>query len=403
MPRLCMEPGLPLEPEAVAKRVFGVASLRPGQAEAVRGVFAGRDVCVYLPTGAGKSLCYQLPALLRPGVVLVISPLIALMADQCAALRRRGVRAAFLSSSQPAATNRDTLLALSARPVPGLDLLYVAPEALPNPRLLSVVQEVAQLGLLTLLAVDEAHCVSSWGHDFRPAYLRIGSFRAHLGTVPLMACSATASASVRRDLVQQLRLGCGNGPPLEVRLPFDRPEIYFCVHLKDAMPKAEDPYLHMLRQLRGPVRAAPGAAPAKPGFVRASALPGRGGAAAPPAAPPPGGGCAIVYCSTRDACAGLASNLVHDGVRACAYHAGLSPGARAAAQTAWASGEVQVVVATVAFGMGIDKADVRTVRQHRRRSGQNRSDLGQNKRDLGQNKRELGQNKRDLGIGGAWV
>jgi bloom syndrome protein len=363
-----------MDAEAVALRVFGVPSLRPGQAEAVRGALAGRDVCVYLPTGAGKSLCFQLPALLRPGVVLVISPLIALMADQCAALHRRGVRAAFLSSTPPAGTNRDTLLALAAQPVPELDLLYVAPEALPNGRLLSVVQGVAQRGMLTLLAVDEAHCVSTWGHDFRPAYRHIGSFRARLGSVPVMACSATASASVRHDLVQQLRLGGGGVAPLEVRLPFDRPEIYFCVLLKDAMPDAEDAYDHLLRQLQGTSKenagpsvngnAGPAAGAARAGFVRASALPAEGVALAPPAQPAPpsgGGGCAIVYCSTRDACAVLASRLVQDGVRARAYHAGLSSSARAAAQAAWASGEVQVVVATVAFGMGIDKADVRTV------------------------------------------
>jgi len=380
--------------------VFGLSALRTGQPEAVAAVLAGkRDVCVYLPTGGGKSLCYQLPAVLKDGVVLVVSPLIALMADQCAALCKRGVRAAFLSSSQPARVNSATLAALNARPSPQLDLLYVAPEGLPSAKLLASLERLASAKLLTLLAVDEAHCVSSWGHDFRPAFLRIGQVRERLPGVPLMVCSATASAAVRKDLVAQLHL---RGPPLEVHLPFDRPEISFSVMLKDAMPNEEDAYAHLLRQLTSselgrpdlavsPLDVAanfPPSAGSTLGFVRASCMHARaasgGGsslsgfaqsaaAVGVPTLLAPAkvsaqhcGPTAIVYCATRDACSEIASRLCADGVRACAYHAGLNASARTAAQTAWARDEVQVVVATVAFGMGIDKPNVRMVSQPRR-------------------------------------
>ena len=167
--------------QTVLRDVFGLAAFRPGQREAISASVAGRDVCCFLPTGAGKSLCFQLPALLSDGIVLVISPLIALMDDQVAGLTRRGVRARVLSSGRSVAENRETLRLLREEPT-SLDILYASPEGVASSRLLDALAEVRRRGLLRLIAVDEAHCIVSWGHDFRSAYLRLGALASRCPT-----------------------------------------------------------------------------------------------------------------------------------------------------------------------------------------------------------------------------
>ena len=222
--------------EGVLRSTFGVAGFRPGQWRAVEAALGGRDVCVFLPTGAGKSLCYQLPAVLsESGVVLVISPLLSLIADQVSKLRAAGVAAGCISSMQSKADN-DATRGLLKRDPPGLRLLYLSPETVASEKLLGELGALGRRGAVKLVAVDEAHCVSSWGHDFRAAYLKVGpALRRALPETPLMALSATATADVRADLSEHLRLRS----PVVVASRFDRAEIHYDVVLKDALPEGD--------------------------------------------------------------------------------------------------------------------------------------------------------------------
>ena len=305
---------------------FGATAFRPGQWKAIQAALEGRDCTVFLPTGAGKSLCFQMPALLRSGLVVVVSPLLALIDDQVTTLRRRGVRAGSISSARSASENRDTL-ALLAKSPPELDLLYVAPETAQNRKVTDSIIGVCRRGELLLLAVDEAHCIVAWGHDFRPAFLRLAELRSHLPGVPVMALSATATQPVRAEIAARLALRSPEG----VEARFDRAEIAYRVFYKEAMPRGQDAYAHLLGELRNTQPSSPLA------------------------------GCGIVYCATREATASLATQLASSGIKAGAYHAGLSAAQREQAQRAWVGGALRVIVATVAFGMGIDKHDVRPV------------------------------------------
>ncbi|KAL1529378.1 hypothetical protein AB1Y20_000330 [Prymnesium parvum] len=308
--------------ERVLERVFGLPCLRPGQWEAVSAALSGRDSAVFLPTGAGKSMCYILPALLSSGVVVVISPLLSLIDEQVAKLAKLGVAAASISSARSKKENAAVLEMLAARP-PALRLLFVSPEAASTQRLLESLASLARARLLALLAVDEAHCVCQWGHDFRPSYLQLGTtVRNALQSTPLMALSATATHAVRASLTSQLRLR----EPVQISRGFDRAEIFYEVVLKD-LPRAGGAYAHLLGRLRGQHAAQ----------------------------------CGIIFAATRAATGELALRLASDGVAAAAYHAGLAAGERASAQRRWMDGEVRVMVATIAFGMGIDKRDVRFV------------------------------------------
>lgn len=311
------EPGqLPLRAaHRVLSEVFGYRTFRPGQGELVEALLEGRDVLGVMPTGGGKSLCYQVPALVRPGIALVISPLVSLMEDQVRALRDAGVRAAYLNSSLSASRQGSVL----AQALGGaFDLMYVAPERLGDPRFV----EFATHAPISLIAVDEAHCVSQWGQDFRPSYLAIGQFVASLpARPPVGAFTATATDRVRADIVRLL----GLRDPFTLVTGFDRPNLRFSVE--------------RLEPKRKIVRIA----------ARALADPADSG---------------IVYCSTRKDVEKVHEALVTAGVRATRYHAGLTHEERAANQQAFINDDAPVMVATNAFGMGIDKSNVRYVIHH---------------------------------------
>ncbi|MCV6597511.1 MAG: DNA helicase RecQ [Mangrovicoccus sp.] len=287
--------------------VFGFPGFRPGQEEIVTAVTAGRDVLAIMPTGGGKSLCYQLPALCRSGVTVVISPLIALMRDQVRALREAGVAAGALTSGNTEEETEEVFAALDAG---ALKLLYMAPERLAASGTQTLMRRIG----VGLIAVDEAHCVSQWGHDFRPDYLRIGAMRADLN-VPLAAFTATADAETRAEIVT--RLFDGRAPETFLH-GFDRPNIHLAFAPKDR-PRAQI-------------------------LSFAAARPGRSG---------------IVYCGTRAKTETLAQALREDGHSACAYHGGMDAEDRRAVETRFQREDGLIVVATVAFGMGVDKPDIR--------------------------------------------
>lgn len=289
------------------KEVFGYDSFRPGQEEAVAAILRGRDVLAVMPTGAGKSLCYQIPALVLPGITLVVSPLISLMRDQVSALLQNGVRAAYLNSTL---TPRQHALALEHARRGAYRIIYVAPERLMTDAFLSFARgaDIAQV------VVDEAHCVSQWGQDFRPGYLQIEPFIAGLPRRPrVSAFTATATQAVRRDIARLLKLE----NPYPVLTGFDRPNLFFEVR------RPHDRDAELLRFL-GEHRGQSG----------------------------------IVYCGTRKGVEQVTALLRARGVKAAGYHAGMEDGLREQAQEDFVSDRVPVIVATNAFGMGIDKSNV---------------------------------------------
>lgn len=289
--------------------VFGFAAFRPGQEEIAASVLAGQDTLAIMPTGGGKSLCFQLPALLRPGLTVVISPLIALMRDQVRALREVGVSAGALTSGN---TEEESEEVFSALDEGRLKLLYISPERLANP---GTTQLLRRAGC-SMIAVDEAHCVSQWGHDFRPDYLRIGDLRRALG-LPVAAFTATADEETRAEIIT--RLFDGRAPASFLR-GFDRPNIHLAF--------------------------APKSGPREQILGFAGARKGQSG---------------IVYCGSRAKTETLAQALREAGHLALAYHAGLDPDRRREVERAFQLQDGLIVVATVAFGMGIDKPDIRWV------------------------------------------
>jgi ATP-dependent DNA helicase RecQ len=304
----------PMEARQSLRRVFGFAEFRPGQAEAVNAALSNRDALVVMPTGSGKSLCYQLPALMRGDLTIVVSPLVSLMHDQATALEQVAPgRVALINAQRGFAANAQALERVQAGEI---RLLYVAPERFASPRFAQALSR-AQVGLFV---VDEAHCVSQWGHDFRPDYFTLADAAATVGARATVALTATATPRVAGDIVRRLRLQ----DPVRVTTGFDRPNLSFAVvPCRTAVDKE--------RRV-------------------AAAL------AAPEALP------AIVYAGTRDASDQLARSLAGSlGEPVAVYHAGMDRRSRAAAQERFMTDEARVIVATNAFGMGIDKADVRTV------------------------------------------
>ena len=295
--------------QRLLRTTFGFEEFRAGQADIVAAVLDGRDVLAVMPTGSGKSLCYQLPGLLRDGLTIVVSPLIALMRNQVAQLRGHGIAAAALNSANDAAENRAIIDSMARGE---LRLVYVAPERLVKSETLDRLKRAK----VALLAVDEAHCISQWGHDFRPEYAALGTVQAALGGVQTVAFTATADAATRADILDKLF----SRPPVVFVHGFDRPNLR----------------LAMAAKIGGRKQVAD--------FVKNHQ-----------------GESGIVYCSSRRKTEELAEFLCQNGVKALPYHAGMEPEARSRNQDDFLQEDGVVVIATVAFGMGIDKPDVRFV------------------------------------------
>ena len=294
------------------KQYFGFTSFRPLQEEIIRDALAGRDVFALLPTGGGKSLCFQLPALIGDGLTVVVSPLIALMKDQVDALTASGIAATYLNSTLTPDESRKRLRGLHNGEY---RLLYAAPERL----MLSGFLADLQRWNVKLIAVDEAHCISEWGHDFRPEYRQIANLRELFPGVPFMALTATATGRVREDIVNHLKLR----EPACFVASFNRPNLTYRV-----LPKHK-PYDQLLAFLREHPKNS-----------------------------------GIVYCQSRKAAESVAANLTEDGIKARPYHAGLTPQERSTNQELFLRDDIRVVCATIAFGMGINKPNVRFVIHH---------------------------------------
>ena len=293
------------------KSAFGYEKFRPGQEAAVSAILSGRDTVVVLPTGGGKSLCFQVPALLMPGLTVVVSPLISLMKDQVDALTAKGLPAAFINSTLTSGQVSDRLARVDRGEI---KLLYVAPERFDFGR---TAERLRRIGV-SLLAIDEAHCISQWGHDFRPSYLRVKDVHEQLGSPTTIALTATATPEVRRDIIRELALR----EPETIITGFDRPNLtYFVVPVKNDAEK-ERRLAEILRKYEG---------------------------------------LAVIYASTRKAVDHLTTVLERAKIAAAGYHAGLDDSRRRQVQEAFMSEKIRAIVATNAFGMGIDKPNVRLV------------------------------------------
>lgn len=298
-------------PESLLKQYFGYDSFRPMQAQIIQSILAKKDAVVLMPTGGGKSICFQIPALLLPGLCVVVSPLISLMKDQVDSLNANGIAAAFLNSSLDFDTqNTITRKCLNNE----IKILYISPE-----RVSKEIDFLLKRLPVSLFAIDEAHCVSSWGHDFRPEYTKLGSLKINFPHIPLIALTATANAQTRTDIIQQL----GLQNPAIFAASFDRPNLSLTVR-RDIKPRERTNEIIAFIKER----------PQESG---------------------------IVYCLSRNSCDKLVQELQAQGIKAASYHAGLPAEERHTAQLDFIQDKVQVVCATIAFGMGIDKSNVRYV------------------------------------------
>ena len=302
---------LEINPLQILKKYYGFDAFRHPQEEIIHDVINGKDLLVLMPTGGGKSLCYQIPSLIRRGIGIVVSPLIALMEDQVAALLSCGIRAAFYNSSLSSQEARSVLARLHDNQ---LDILYIAPERLLTPSFMERLDSCD----IALFAIDEAHCISQWGHDFRPEYAALGQLKSQFPGVPILALTATADAQTQKDIILRL-----NYTPKQYVASFNRPNIHYHVSSKTSAIKQIDSFLHEQPQKSG-----------------------------------------IIYCGTRATVETITEKLVALGHKARSYHAGLSHQERREAQNLFRYDEIEIVVATIAFGMGIDKPNVRFVIHH---------------------------------------
>lgn len=293
----------------ILKQYFGYSDFRPLQEQIIKDVLGKSDVFVLMPTGGGKSLCYQLPALAQDGLTVVVSPLISLMKDQVDGLLENGIRAAFLNSSLPYSEKQKVNQSLLRG---DLKLLYVAPERLTEESFLEFIKQLN----ISLFAIDEAHCISSWGHDFRPEYRKLSLLREHFPKVPIIALTATATVKVREDILMQLHIPNAK----TFKASFNRPNLRYIVFDK------QNPYIQTTFYINN--------------------HPNESG---------------IIYCSTRDKVDELTKKLQKDGYSALPYHAGLAESERKDFQERFIKEDIQIIVATIAFGMGIDKPNVRFV------------------------------------------
>ncbi|WP_218769170.1 ATP-dependent DNA helicase RecQ [Vibrio parahaemolyticus] len=299
----------PVTPQRVLEEVFGYQTFRDGQQEVIESAVEGKDSLVIMPTGGGKSLCYQIPALVRSGITLVISPLISLMKDQVDQLKANGVAAECVNSTM----SREELLSVYYRMHRGqLKLVYVSPERV---LMRDFIERLENLPL-AMIAVDEAHCISQWGHDFRPEYAALGQLKQHFSHVPFMALTATADDATRRDILERLRL---HEPHVHLG-SFDRPNIRY------NLVEKHKPVSQIIRYLDTQK-----------------------------------GNCGIIYCGSRKKVEMVTEKLCNNHIRAAGYHAGMDADERAYVQEAFQRDDIQIVVATVAFGMGINKPNVRFV------------------------------------------
>lgn len=298
-------------PDGLLKQYFGYANFRPMQAQIIQSILAKKDTVVLMPTGGGKSICFQIPALMLPGLCIVISPLISLMKDQVDGLNANGIPAAFLNSSLDLDTQNSIIRKCSNSEI---KILYISPE-----RVNKEIDYLLKRLPISLFAIDEAHCVSSWGHDFRPEYTKLGNLKTTFPNIPVIALTATANAQTKADIIQQLNL---HKPEVFVA-SFDRPNLSITVR----------------RDINAKERISEIIA-----FI--VARPQESG---------------IIYCLSRKNCEALAELLQKAGINSASYHAGLSPNERSQTQTNFIQDKIQVVCATIAFGMGIDKSNVRYV------------------------------------------
>ena len=299
--------------EAALKHFFGYDSFRLGQKEIIEQALSNQDLLVIMPTGGGKSICFQLPALLKQGITIVVSPLIALMKDQVDSLQDNGIGATFLNSSLDYSEERSRISAILSGKI---KLLYVAPERLLTEKFRSFLLHISNNIGLNAIAIDEAHCVSEWGHDFRPEYRQLRQLRSQFPATPIFAFTATATKRVQADIIQQLGL---SNPHVHLS-SFNRPNLHY-----EVKSKGKNSYYQLLKDIRQQ------------------------------------SGSGIVYCLSRRRVEEVAFKLKHDGIEALPYHAGLEAEVRSYNQTRFLRDDVRVIVATIAFGMGIDKPDVRFV------------------------------------------
>ena len=291
------------------KKHFGYSEFHPMQENIINDIMACRDVLVLMPTGSGKSLCYQLPAVMKNGVTVVISPLIALMKDQVDSLRSNGIGASFINSTLNAGEIEDVKIRLLENKD---KILYIAPERLASQDFTHFLK-MLNIGLF---AIDEAHCISEWGHDFRPEYRQLKLFRENFSGIPIIALTATAVPDVQKDIIQQLRLA-------DVKIykaSFNRENLFYYVRPK------EDAYEHILNYIKGRPKDS-----------------------------------GIIYCQSRQTAENLAEKLREDGFRALPYHAGMASELRSENQERFIHDDIEIIVATIAFGMGINKTNVRYV------------------------------------------